>query len=133
MYRSFFKFFTPRHFSLLSAFTLVPWLSHKLTSSENERINQKLKRKLNEKFHDRKDISFELTDEFRYAMPKVGKIWSSSLEIRIRPLQKRSLRYSKYNWEASKSADSLTEKSQLKSKTMCDQKMCLSSNPLARL
>lgn len=38
------------------------------TSEENARINQKLKKKLNERYHDRKDISFELTDEFRQNM-----------------------------------------------------------------
>ena len=36
-------------------FNAVPlWLS----SAENVRINQKLKKKLNEKYHNRKDISF---------------------------------------------------------------------------
>ena len=65
MFRSFFKTFAPRHLAFFGAFAtlrLTPYLG---LSEENERINQKLKRKLNEKYHNRKDISFELTDEFR--------------------------------------------------------------------
>ena len=66
MFRSFFKAFNPRHFAFLGAFASSHFLPFMATSEEHERINQKLKRKLNEKYHNRKDISFELTDEFRY-------------------------------------------------------------------
>ena len=66
MFRSFAKIFTARRVGLAGAFTLLNALPLWLNSAENVRINQKLKKKLNEKYHNRKDISFELTDEFRY-------------------------------------------------------------------
>ena len=66
MFRSFGRLFSARRVGLAGAFCLLNALPIWLSSSENERINQKLKRKLNEKYHNRKDISFELTDEFRY-------------------------------------------------------------------
>ena len=55
-----------------------------MSSAENMRINQKLKKKLNEKYHNRKDISFELTDEFRYDLAQVGKTCSFSRETPIK-------------------------------------------------
>ena len=67
MFRSFFKAFAPRHLAFFGAFASLRLSPYMALSEENERINQKLKRKLNEKYHNRKDISFELTDEFRYS------------------------------------------------------------------
>ena len=67
MFRSFFKAFKPRHLAFFGAFASLRLAPYMALSEENERINQKLKRKLNEKYHNRKDISFELTDEFRYS------------------------------------------------------------------
>jgi hypothetical protein len=61
MFKSFLRFFGPRQLSILTAFSLLRLSPLLLTSEENERINLKLKRKLNEKYH-RKDISFELTE-----------------------------------------------------------------------
>lgn len=92
MFRSFLRFFGPRQFGLLAAFTLLKVPSLLATSEENERINQKLKKKLNEKFHNRKDISFELTDEFRYPPPHPGRTWSSSRATPTRPSPKKSPR-----------------------------------------
>lgn len=65
MFKSFFRFLGPKQFSIFTAFSLIKLSPYLLTSEENERINQKLKRKLNEKYHNRKDISFELTEEYR--------------------------------------------------------------------
>lgn len=65
MFRSFFKLFGPRQIGLIGGISFLKFKPYFMTSDENERINQKLKRKLNEKFHNRKDISFELTEEFR--------------------------------------------------------------------
>lgn len=60
MFRKISRLFTPNRLALgffTSAFAFTTskfWLSEE----ENNRINQKLKKKLNEKFHNRKDISF---------------------------------------------------------------------------
>jgi type VI protein secretion system component VasK len=62
MFRSFLRFFGPRQLGLIGAFATYKLAPYMATSEENERINQKLKKKLNEKYHNRKDISFELTD-----------------------------------------------------------------------
>jgi hypothetical protein len=61
MFRSFLRLFGPRQLGLFAGFSLLRLTPLFMTSEENERINQKLKRKLNEKYHNRKDISFELT------------------------------------------------------------------------
>ena len=61
MFRSFLRLFGPRHLGLFGAFTVAKLGPFFATSEENARINQKLKKKLNEKYHNR-DISFELTD-----------------------------------------------------------------------
>lgn len=66
MFRSFFKIFTGRQATLGYSFLLMNSAPYWMRNEENERINQKLKRKLNEKYHNHKDISFELTEEFRY-------------------------------------------------------------------
>ena len=61
MFRAFLRFLGPRQvgaFCAISTIRMAPFLA---TSEENELINQKLKKKLNEKYHNRKDISFELT------------------------------------------------------------------------
>lgn len=58
MFRSFAKIFTASRVGLFGAFFLANKGPTWLTQEENERINQKLKKKLNEKFHNRKDISF---------------------------------------------------------------------------
>lgn len=65
--------FTGRRVGLVGAFCLLNALPLWLSSAENVRINQKLKKKMNEKYHNRKDISFELTDEFRYCSPHSGR------------------------------------------------------------
>jgi hypothetical protein len=62
MFKSFFRFVGPRQLGLFFAFSSLKLNPYLATSEENERINQKLKRKLNEKYHNRKDISFELTE-----------------------------------------------------------------------
>ena len=56
----------PRKLAFVGSFFLLNSATYWLINEEQERINQKLKKKLNEKFHNRKDISFELTEEFRY-------------------------------------------------------------------
>lgn len=61
MFKSFAKIFTSRGLGILGAFLMVNTAPYWMDQQENERINQKLKKKLNEKFHNRKDISFELT------------------------------------------------------------------------
>lgn len=58
MFRSFAKIFNPRAFGLLGAFFCIQTSPYWMTQEEKEIINQKLKKKLNEKFHNRKDISF---------------------------------------------------------------------------
>lgn len=62
MFRSFFKMFGCRQASFASVFFLanpaVAWLQNE----ENERINKKLKMKLNDRFHHHRDISYELTE-----------------------------------------------------------------------
>ncbi len=58
MFRQFLKLFGPRQLGLIGAVGFLKFQPFMLTNEENERINQKLKRKLNEKFHNRKDISF---------------------------------------------------------------------------
>lgn len=68
MFKSFMRMFGPKQLGLIGGLTLTQMQPYLSTSEENERINQKLKRKLNEKFHNRKDISFELTEEFRKNM-----------------------------------------------------------------
>lgn len=65
MFRSFFRLFTPQRLAFVGAFASLRLLPCLLASEENSMINQKLKKKLNEKYHNRQDISFELTDEFR--------------------------------------------------------------------
>ena len=75
MFRSFLKLFGPRQLGLLGTLSFLKFQPYLMTNEENERINQKLKRKLNEKFHNRKDISFELTEEFRYSFSDTGKTW----------------------------------------------------------
>lgn len=65
MFRSLLRFLGPRQVGIFLGFSLLRLSPLLLTSEENERINQKLKRKLNEKYHNRKDISFELTEEYR--------------------------------------------------------------------
>lgn len=62
MFKHFLRFFGPKQFALFSAFSFLKLSPLFMTSEENERINKKLKRILNEKYHNRKDISFELTD-----------------------------------------------------------------------
>ena len=74
MFGSFGRFFTARRVGLAGAFCLLNAVPLWLSSAENVRINQKLKKKLNEKYHNRKDISFELTDEFRYNQDEIEKI-----------------------------------------------------------
>ena len=58
MFKSFLRFFGPKQISLFTAFSLMKLSPYLLTSEENERINRKLKKILNEKYHNRKDISF---------------------------------------------------------------------------
>ncbi len=58
MFRSFFRLFRPKHVGLFGGFLTLRMAPFLATSEENERINQKLKKKLNEKYHNRKDISF---------------------------------------------------------------------------
>ena len=58
MFRSFFRFFRPRHFSFMGGIAALHLLPFVATSEENARINQKLKKKLNERYHNQKDISF---------------------------------------------------------------------------
>lgn len=65
MFRSFGKIFSPRYLGLMGAFFTMNTAPLWMSQEENEQINQKLKKKMNEKFHNRKDISFELTEEFR--------------------------------------------------------------------
>ena len=131
MFRSFLRFFGPRQTALLGAFATYKLAPHLATSEENERINQKLKKKLNEKYHNRKDISFELTDEFRYFHNYPDKIWSSSVATPTKPSRNRSQTPSKSNWAASRSDDSTTEKSASKSETTYVPKTySLSSQPV---
>ena len=66
MFKSFLRWFGPKQLGLFLGFSTLRLSPFLLTSEENERINQKLKGKLNEKYHNRKDISFELTEEYRY-------------------------------------------------------------------
>lgn len=75
MFRSFLRFLGPKQLGLFGVFSLIKLSPYLLTSEENERINQKLKRKLNEKYHNRKDISFELTEEYRYSASYAGRTW----------------------------------------------------------
>lgn len=59
MFRSFLRFLGgPRQLGVLGGFCTLRLSPLWLTSEENERINLKLKRILNEKYHNRKDISF---------------------------------------------------------------------------
>jgi hypothetical protein len=93
MFKSFLRFFGPKQFGLLTAFSVLKLAPYLLTSEENERINQKLKRKLNEKYHNRKDISFELTEEYRYSRHNPAKTWSSSLATPTRRWRRKSPRF----------------------------------------
>lgn len=47
MFRSFAKLFTPRRLGVLGAFFMVSTGPYWMDQKENERINQKLKKKLN--------------------------------------------------------------------------------------
>ena len=89
MFGSFFRRFTPRQFAFLGAFSMMRLMPFLATSEENERINKKLKRKLNERYHNREDISFELTEEFRYSCPHPGRTWSSSQATPTRPFLRK--------------------------------------------
>ena len=95
MFRSLLRIVSSRQAQLCSAFFLLNTVPSWLRNEENERINQKLKKKLNEKFHNRKDISFELTEEFRYFFLNVEKIWLFFQVIQIEPLLNKSQKSSK--------------------------------------
>ena len=58
MFRSFFRLLKPQHIGIAAGFATLKLAPYFATSEENERINQSLKKKLNEKYHNRKDISF---------------------------------------------------------------------------
>jgi hypothetical protein len=62
MFRSFARVFGPRKLAFLGALATLKLSPYLNASEENARINQKLKKKLNERYHNRHDISFELTD-----------------------------------------------------------------------
>jgi hypothetical protein len=47
MFRSFLKLFGPKQLGLIGAISLLKFQPYLMTNEENERINQKLKRKLN--------------------------------------------------------------------------------------
>ena len=75
MFRSFARVFGPRRLAFVGAFATLKLAPFMNASEENARINQKLKKKLNERYHNTRDISFELTDEFRYSMVDSGRTW----------------------------------------------------------
>lgn len=64
MLRSFFKLLSVKQASFTSMFFLDNLVCCYLNSEENEKLNLKLKIKLNERFYHDRDISYELTEEF---------------------------------------------------------------------
>ena len=90
MFRSF-RFFGPRQLGLFTAFSLMKFTPYIMESEEAAHINAKLKRKLDERYHHRKDISFELDEEKRYSSPYAGRKWSFSLETPTTPSPRKSL------------------------------------------
>ena len=58
MFRSFLRFFGPRQLGLFTAFSLIKLTPYLLNSEEAAEINAKLKRKIDEKYHHQKEISF---------------------------------------------------------------------------
>jgi len=65
MLRNFLRFLGPKQLALFTAFSLVKLTPYWANGEPNSDINARLKRKLNEKFQHRMDVSFELDEENR--------------------------------------------------------------------